>query len=48
MADNADLSAQAQADIAACKAETPPIAVAGVRGERCMKERGYYVRDLDQ
>lgn len=48
MADNADLSAQAQADLAACRAETPPVAVVGVRGESCMKERGYYVRDLDR
>jgi hypothetical protein len=48
MADNAELSAQAQADLTACKAETPPVAVVGVRGESCMKERGYYVRDLDR
>ena len=47
MADNADLSARAQVDLAACKAETPPVAEVGVRGESCMKERGYYVRELD-
>ena len=34
MADNPDLTAQAEADLAACKAETPPVAAAGVRGSR--------------
>ena len=39
-----ELTAQAQADIADCQAETPPRAARGVSGEPCMRERGYYVR----
>jgi hypothetical protein len=46
--DNPDLTAQAQTDLAACKAETPPVAAVGVRGEVCMTERGYYVREVDR
>ena len=48
MADNPDLTAQAQANLAACKAETPPVAAVGVRGEACMTERRYYVREVDR
>src|SRR4051794_28397679 len=37
---------QARSDIAGCKAETPPSAAEGVPGEECMRERGYYIREL--
>src|SRR5215207_1131741 len=47
MAGNPDLIADAQADIAACQAEAPPRAAQGVPGEPCMRERGYYVRQMD-
>ena len=39
-------TAQARSDIAGCKAETPPSAAEGVPGEECMRERGYYIREL--
>ena len=48
MSESPELSAQARADLATCKADSPPRAVTGVRGEECMKEGGYYVRDLEQ
>ena len=44
---NPELTAQAQADIAECQAETPPRAAWGVPGEPCMRERGYYVRRVE-
>jgi hypothetical protein len=47
MAANPELTAQAQADIAECQAETPPRAARGVPGEPCMRERGYYVRRVE-
>src|SRR3954468_10194284 len=46
MAGNPELTGQAQADIAACGAETPPRAARGVPGEECMRARGYYVRPV--
>ena len=39
-------TAQARSDIAGCKAETPPSAAEGVPGQECMRERGYYIREL--
>ena len=47
MAANPELTAQAQADIAECQAETPPRAAWGVPGQPCMRERGYYVRRVE-
>ncbi len=47
MAGNAELTGRAQADLAACQAEVPPRAAQGVRGEACMRERGYYIRPVD-
>ena len=48
MTGNPNLIANAQADIAACQAEAPPRAAQGVPGEPCMRERGYYVRLVDE
>src|SRR4051812_21328004 len=45
--DHPELTAQAQADIAECQAETPPRAAWGVPGQPCMRERGYYVRRVE-
>ena len=42
-----ELTAAAQADIAACGAEAPPRAARGVAGEPCMRERGYYIRPVE-
>jgi hypothetical protein len=47
MAANPELTAQAQADIAECQAETPPRAAWGVPGQPCMRERGYYLRRVE-
>src|SRR3954452_16939400 len=50
MAANPELTAQAQADIAECQAETPPRAAWGVPGQPCMRERrerGYYLRQVE-
>ena len=47
MAGNTELTAAAQADIAACGAEAPPRAARGVAGEPCMRERGYYIRPVE-
>ena len=44
---NADLTAQARADIERCGAESPPSVPTGARGESCMRSQGYYVRGLD-
>jgi hypothetical protein len=44
---NATLTTQARDDIGTCKAESPPSGATGVRGEPCMRGRGYYVRALD-
>jgi hypothetical protein len=46
IAGNPELTERAQADIAACQAETPPRAASGVPGEACMRSRGYYVRSI--
>jgi hypothetical protein len=46
MAGNPELTEKAQADIAACQAETPPQAPRGVPGEGCMRARGYYIRPI--
>ena len=47
IAANPELIEEAQADIAACQAESPPRAAQGVPGEPCMRERGYYVRQVE-
>jgi hypothetical protein len=44
---DADLTAQAHADIGGCQAESPPSGATGTRGEACMRAKGYYVRGLD-
>src|SRR3954462_13600443 len=47
MAATPELTAQAQADIVECQAETPPRAAWGVPGQPCMRERGYYLRRVE-
>ena len=44
---DADLTAQARADIARCGAESPPSVPKGAPGESCMRNQGYYVRTID-
>ena len=47
ISDNPELTARARTDISECLAAIPPVRTeAGVAGEKCMNERGYYVRDL--
>jgi hypothetical protein len=46
IAGNPELTENAQSDIAACQAETPPQAARGVPGEACMRTRGYYIRPI--
>jgi hypothetical protein len=44
---DAELTAQAQADLVDCKADATPRVVTGAGGEACMKRKGYYVRAVE-
>jgi hypothetical protein len=47
ISDSPALTARARTDISECLAAIPPVRTdKGIAGEKCMNERGYYVRDV--